>query len=88
MTRISRCTRFRLTRTPRAEDAGDALGEGFLPSLYLARVDFVPGAQLGHHLLALHRLQRCLGLESRGCASFVLSDIFPLLPGQLPLPLV
>ena len=43
-----------------AEDAGGALHKGFLPSLNLPGVDLIPGPRL----LAPHRLQSHLGLES------------------------
>ena len=50
---------------PVAEHAGGSRGQDFLPGLNLAGVDLVPGRQLGHRLLPLHRLQGHLGLESR-----------------------
>ena len=38
-----------------AEDAGGTLSQSFLLSLYLARVDLIPGRQQGHRLLVLQR---------------------------------
>ena len=50
---------------PVAEHAGGSRGQGFLPGLNLAGMDLVPGRQLGHRLLTLHRLQAC-PCEGRG----------------------
>ena len=40
-----------------AENAGGALHQSLLPGLNLPGMDFIPGGQLGHRLLALHRFQ-------------------------------
>ena len=40
-----------------AEDAGRSCQQGFLPRLDLARMDFVPGCQLGYSLSPLYRFQ-------------------------------
>ena len=48
-----------------AEHTGGSLGQGLLPGLNLARVDFVPDGQLGHCLLPLHRIQGHPRLEGR-----------------------
>ena len=45
-----------------AEDAGGSFGEGSIPSLYLARVDFIQGGKLGYRLL---RPSSPLGLPLR-----------------------
>ena len=45
------------------EDTGRPFKQGLLPCLDLAGMDFVPGGQLGHRFLALHRFQGHLGLE-------------------------
>ena len=63
---VSNALRKRVTRgeLSATHSIGGAFGEGFPPGLNLALVDFIPGGQLGHHFLALHRFQAHLGLES------------------------
>ena len=46
-----------------AEDAGGALHKGFLPSLNLPGVDFVPGGQLGHRLLPFTASRATFGIR-------------------------
>ena len=69
-----------------AEDTGRSLQQGLLPGLDLTRVNLIPGGQLGHRLLSLHRRQGHLGFKTPGYASSVAPCPTP--SQQLPLPLV
>ena len=69
-----------------AEDTGRSLQQGLLPGLDLTRVNLIPGGQLGHLLLSLHRRQGHLGFKTPGYASSVAPCPTP--SQQLPLPLV
>ena len=77
-----------------AEDAGGSFGDGFLPSLNLAGMNFVPGGQLGHRLIALHRSRACpadaratLALKAGLCflRSLDISHSFPTATAALSL---
>ena len=48
-----------------AEDVGGPFGECFLPSSNMVVVRCIPGGQMVHRLLALHRLQRHRGPKNR-----------------------
>ena len=48
-----------------AEDIGGPFGECFLPSLNMVVVGCIPGGQMVHRLLALHRLQHHRGPKNR-----------------------
>ena len=61
----TRVTVFVLLLPAVEEDARGVLRENFLPELNLPGMDFAPGGQLGHCLLAFQCLQRHLGLEGR-----------------------